>query len=118
MPAGCVFANGYCNVTIDGVNYGVHRVIHKMRTGEDLVDMQVDHKDRDQRNNHPFNLRWADRSLQAQNKDYVNATGFRGVYFCEGRGKPFRAMARVKGKLVNLGYYATAEEAHTAFLNL
>ena len=106
----------YASVRVNGVYYTAHRIIHKMRTGEDLTDQQVDHRDRNHKNNHPFNLRWLSTRLQHQNTTTSNETGLKGVYFDKRcRSRPYRATIWVSGKAVSLGYYATAEEAHTVY---
>lgn len=75
--AGWVLPSGYAMVHIDGHGYSAHRVLLALRTGSDRPDMEADHVDRDRRNNHPFNLRWADRSQQCVNK---NHKCYAGVY--------------------------------------
>ena len=118
--AGDVAGNGsgkYWSVRVNGTAYTVHRIIHKMRTGEDRTDMQVDHKDLNRRNNHPFNLRWLSTRRQHQNTTATNETGFKGVTHekrCKSR--PYRATVWVNGKHKSLGYFATAQEAHAAYL--
>ena len=44
-----------------------------------------------------------------------NSTGFKGVFFKSGRPKPYQAQMRRGGEKVNLGGFATAEEAALAF---
>jgi len=44
-----------------------------------------------------------------------NKTGFTGVSWVDKKQK-YRARIEIKGKRVDLGYYKTAEEAHTAYL--
>ena len=48
--AGTKLANGYHRVRINGSNFFTHRIVMALRCGYDLVDMTVDHKDRDQKN--------------------------------------------------------------------
>ena len=55
-------------------------------------------------------------SAQAQHEDLTllradNKTGYFGVYHQPGRSKPYQAELRRGGKKVNLGSFATAEEA-------
>ena len=108
----------YWSIRINGVAYTSHRIVHKMRTGEDLVNMQVDHKDTNHRNNHPFNLRWLSTRGQHQNTTATNATGLKGVtYDKRCKSCPYRATIWVGGKHKSLGYFATAQEAHLAYLN-
>ena len=114
-PAGCL-SGKYIGIRLNGTYYTAHRIIQKMKTGEDLGEMQVDHINLDHRDNHPFNLRWLSKRLQHQNTTATNETGFKGVYFdkrCNSR--PYRATIWVDGKHKSLGYYATAEEAHAVY---
>jgi hypothetical protein len=114
-PAGCL-SGKYIGIRLNGVYYTAHRIIQKMKTGEDLQHMQVDHINLDRRDNHPFNLRWSSTRAQHQNTTACNETGFKGVSFekrCKTR--PFRATIWVNGKHKSLGYFATAEEAHAAY---
>ncbi|MCG4256888.1 hypothetical protein K6W27_07520 [Acetobacter senegalensis] len=43
-----------------------------------------------------------------------NTTGFKGVTLCKSSGK-FRARIKIDGKKINLGSYATAEEASAVY---
>ena len=115
-PAGCL-SGKYVGIRLNGVYYTVHRIIQKMKTGEDRQDMQVDHINLNHRDNHPFNLRWLSTRDQHQNTTSCNETGFKGVTL-EKRclSRPFRATIWIEGKHKSLGYFQTAEEAHTAYL--
>ena len=44
-----------------------------------------------------------------------SSTGFKGVSFKSGKARPYRAEVRRGGKTVNLGHFATAEEAALAY---
>ena len=76
----------------------------------------VDHKDRNGLNCTRANLRPATQSQQNQNQGQRSEKQpFKGVYEMPGnRVKPWRAHIRTD-KLVRLGYFATAEEAATAY---
>ena len=41
----------------------------------------------------------------------TSKTGYKGVTFCSGKSKPYHAHVWRSGKTMNLGYFATAEEA-------
>lgn len=109
--------DGYWRVGFNGKNYLCHRIIHGLRTGEDFTDLTVDHRDRNNGNNHPFNLRWLDQSGQNFNQNTFNSTGFKGVALTGKKKNPFRAQAWVDGKRHHLGVYPTAELAHQAYLD-
>lgn len=84
--AGTVGKKGHCVITIDRVIYLKHRIIWKMVTGFDPVDM-IDHKDTDRQNNRWSNLREATNGPNIQNsrlrKD--NRSGVKGVCWDEVR---------------------------------
>ena len=118
MPSGWSLTNkrnGYTvwMVHIDGKTYLAHRVIYAMRTG-DPTPVEVDHKDRNPQNNHPFNLREADRSEQTLNKSHPNATGnYRGVTK-RGSAWTFEIRRRSQGVRISRGGFVTEHEAYLA----
>lgn len=77
---------------------------------------QADHRDLNGLNNAWSNLREADKAQNGANtaKPRTNTTGFKGVSL-DGRGR-YRATIRVGGRQKWLGYFATAEEAHAAYV--
>jgi hypothetical protein len=91
-----------------------HRVIWKWMTGDE-PPQYIDHADLDQANNVWSNLRAADGSQSTSNrrspKHKLNKSLPKGVYI--GHGTPGRYMARItlRGQKMNLGTYATPEEA-------
>ena len=78
-------------------------------------DPEADHIDGDRTNNRWSNLREADKSQNKYNTGVRshNTTGARGVY----QAKDGRFVARIKigDKRVNLGSFATAEQASEAY---
>ena len=68
MQAGWINAQGYGQVYIDGRGMSCARVVLAMKTGRDEPHLEADHIDRVRNNNHPFNLRWANRSQQCYNR--------------------------------------------------
>ena len=79
--------------------------------------MTVDHKDRNPENNHPFNLRWVSMSEQCYNRRNFGKylKGVRHNKACKSR--PYQAVVYANGKMKHLGYHATEQEAHQAYLN-
>lgn len=79
--------------------------------------MEVDHIDGDPTNNRLENLRLATSSQQKMNRGVQvnNRSGLKGAYFhaCH-KGKKWRSQIKVGKKLVFLGYFHTAMEAHLA----
>ena len=116
-PCGCRGHDSYL-VTVDGVQYAAHRLIMAMVSGEDHPELEVDHKDRDSWNNHPFNLRWATRKEQLDNRGPINNWGkcLKGVTRSGNASKPYKAQGVRDGKRCYLGVFATEEEAHAAYL--
>tara|TARA_Y100000004_G_scaffold196022_1_gene264750 strand:+ start:1700 stop:2206 length:507 start_codon:yes stop_codon:yes gene_type:complete len=119
-PAGRLQPNGYYQLGVNGSHYYAHRIILAMRTGVDRPDMYTDHKDRNNRNNHPFNLRWTTYEQNNANKTKVLRHSPQRKYpkgvsrlSCGGK-KPYRARATVNGKMTYLGVFATAQEASEA----
>ena len=116
-PSGRLQPNGYYQVAVKGSNYYAHRIILAMKTGVDRPDMYSDHKDRNNRNNHPFNLRWTTFEQNNANKTSVLRHPSQRKYpkgvsrLSYGGSKPFRARATVNGNMKYLGVFATAEEA-------
>lgn len=90
----------------------MHRLVAGAATG-DLVD----HIDGNGLNNQRLNLRTASPSQNQQNQRLVarNSSGLKGASWQQGVDK-WRAQIWRDGKRVHLGYFATAEDAHAAYL--
>ena len=107
--------NGYTthSVYIDGKPYPSHRVVYAMTTGH-CDPFEVDHKDQNSENNHPFNLREATRSEQCINKTHPNATGrYRGVSR-NGSKWSYEIRRRSQGIRIYQGGFMTEHEAWLA----
>ena len=105
---------GYLRVRLEGKTVSLTRIIWLYMTGE-LPALQVDHKDRNKINNRWQNLRLA---TNAQNKCNSgvrkdSGTGIKGVHLDKRTGR-YRAKISVQGKRINLGFFATLEEAAKA----
>lgn len=111
--AGAVGSGGYLTVGLDGKYYRVHRIIFKMMTGEEPLQV-VDHIDGDLLNNRLSNLRIATFSESTRNRGMSknNTTGYRGVYLIRGQ---YMAKINRNGKLVFLGNFATAQAASAVY---
>ena len=85
---------------------------HLLIAGGGLVDEQVDHIDRNPKNNRRSNLRITSRSVNAQNRSVTRGTqsGYRGVYTSNGN-KTFWASICKDRKVYRLGSFSTAVEA-------
>lgn len=112
--AGWKQAIGYIVLQVEGVQLYAHRVAWALEHGE-WPQAMLDHKDGDKSNNRPDNLREATYSLNNHNRAGWSKSGFKGV---SKDRKWFRAQigGGVGGKPEYLGTFATAEEAHAAYL--
>jgi hypothetical protein len=90
----------------------MHRAIKNAPNG-----LQVDHIDRDGLNNRRANLRFATHAQNNQNKAMhpLNSSGFKGVSLYKPNGR-WRAYIDKDGHRTCLGYFATPEEAHAAYV--
>lgn len=91
----------------------MHRVIMDARQG-----VIIDHKNRDQMDNRRCNLRVATHAQNAANSKSKNTNqlGIKGVKMMkDGRPRPYMAQMTAGGKHFMLGYFATPEEAHSAY---
>ena len=109
-------SKGYGQVGIDGKTYFSHRVIWLLVYGS-WPEHEIDHLDRNPMNNRIENLRAATPSENQQNHGLQrnNSSGYPGVHFNKKRNK-YHAQIAVNGKDIFLGYFATAEEAFTAYM--
>ena len=115
QEAGSVNGNGYRRVKVDGVRLLVHRAIYAMATGVYPL-MQIDHIDGDRSNNLPANLRDVSNALNGQNQRGARPDSSTGLLGASPSLGGFRAHIRVNGRTRFLGRFATAEEAHAAYL--
>lgn len=79
---------------------------------------QIDHINGDHTDNRIENLRDVTNAQNAQNRSrprHCNSTGFLGVSFHKQSGR-YRARIMVDGVMRSLGFHATAEQAHEAYL--
>lgn len=112
--AGTINPDGYVVVGVAKKYYLAHRIIWKLMTGEDPVDI-VDHEDTDSGNNCWINLRQAANGPNIQNsrirKD--NKSGFKGVHWDKWHNA-WKATIGVNGKQIGLGRYKDVNHAAEA----
>jgi hypothetical protein len=116
QEAGFLKKNGYVSICIDQKEYYAHRLMWLYVHGSMPLG-QIDHVDRDKTNNSIYNLRLATAKQNAENmfRDSTNTSGYRGVNFNRRlKSKPWSANITHNGRLIHLGYYATAEDASAA----
>jgi hypothetical protein len=108
-------ASGYTVIGIRGRLYRAHRLAWLAVYGV-WPTYEIDHVDGDRQNNAISNLRDVPRSINAQNiRKARGKSGLLGVFERPDTGK-FRATLGLNGKSITLGEFATAEEAHEAYL--
>lgn len=112
--AGTVGAKGYIMIGIGKVYYLAHRIIWKMKTGVDPLDI-VDHEDTDRGNNRWVNLREASNGPNIQNsrirKD--NKSGFKGVHW-DKHHNAWKATLGLNGQQIQLGRFKSLDAARIA----
>lgn len=114
--AGNVNPKGYVCIGVKGKIYRAHRLAWLYVYGT-WPSNEIDHINRIRNDNRIANLREADRFINTQNTTLQgnNTSGFRGVGWHKHR-KAWRARISVKGKMKELGYYTTRDEAAEAYL--
>lgn len=106
-------------VRVDGVKCHEHRVIWLHVTGA-WPEGMVDHRNGDASDNRWANLRDVSAEVNAQNRRKPRAgarVGLLGVVIKKRCPiKPYTSSITVGGKRKGLGFFATAEEAHAAYV--
>lgn len=101
-------ARGLLKVSIDNRRYLLHRLAWLWMTGA-LPRWNVEHINGDRSDNRWANLRQGERDLKLEHRAPLREpTGIKGVWQIEDR---FEAMVEIAGVTMNLGGFATAEEA-------
>lgn len=114
---GFLNAHGYVCFRVDGKSYYAHRLAWLMVHGEWPAG-QVDHINGLRTDNRICNLREATNAQNCQNirsARHHSRSGLLGASFHKGAGK-WRSTINVDCRQVHLGFFATAEEAHAAYL--
>jgi hypothetical protein len=113
---GCPDAYGHLYVRIDRKLHAVHRVVFALSTGSYPIGL-VDHVDRCATNNHPSNLRLADKSQNSINSKTRsdNKSGFRGVSLHSASGRWYAELS-AGGKRIFRKSFGTARDAIEAYI--
>jgi len=114
--AGCRVRSDFWCIHIDGRRYQAHQLAWLYIKGE-WGRPVIDHRDGDPLNNCWRNLRVSTHSNNGANRRRMrsNTSGFKGVVFDRKRGN-WKAQITKDGRQYYLGHYATAEEAHEAYV--
>lgn len=110
--AGGINKEGYRYITIDGRLLSAHRLAWFYVTKE-WPNCVVDHRNGKNDDNRFLNLRKASDNQSMANRRSKNKHGLKGV---STKRDLFRARIYHEGKSIHIGYYATREEAHGAYL--
>lgn len=112
--AGTVGVKGYRQVYLSGTIYYEHRLVWFYVHG--YWPIQIDHINGDRSDNRLANLREVTQSQNNANSDRSkDASRLRGAYWIPERHK-WRADIQIDGQTKYLGYFGTAEAAHSAYL--
>lgn len=109
--AGFMGYQDYVYIEIENKTYKAANLAWLYMTGE-WPNEEIDHKDTDSNNDIWTNLREATRTENVQNRKGWNTLKLKGVIK---RWYKFEARIRVDKKLIYLGLYNTAEEAHKVY---
>lgn len=114
--AGSKAKNGYVYIAFKKRLVLAHRLAWFYVHGE-WPEQQVDHANGNRSDNSLGNLRLASQSQNSCNGALrsTNTSGFRGVSWSKGKNKWVASIVKDR-KQYKLGYFATAEEAHLAYL--
>ena len=108
---------GYPKVQFEGRTILLHRLIWAITYGSYPPEgMFIDHRNGNQQDNRLCNLRLASNSQNQANKAKWNGTSsrYKGVSWEKSR-RLWKARIKKNGVLINIGRYATEEEAHAAY---
>ncbi|WP_048224772.1 HNH endonuclease [Citrobacter sp. BIDMC108] len=106
---------GYSAINIDGVRYFSHRLAWLYFYGS-WPNQEIDHIDRNRKNNAIKNLRDVNRIVNALNTGNRtdSTSGIKGVTFCKKRNQ-WQAQINLSGKNITLGRFDTIDEAAIAY---
>lgn len=102
------------DVRIDGFDISKARVIWAVHYGY-WPEKLIDHVNRNRDDNTITNLREATHTQNQYNKVQLNVHGYKGVTWRDRKRKPWLSKIRVNGVRINLGSFATKEEAAKAY---
>lgn len=114
QQVGSISNDGYVNIGLNHQIYRAHRLAWLYMTGTEPVN-GIDHINRDRSDNRWVNLRASDQSTNTLNRGAQknSKSGLKGVHKIKKTGR-YRAVVTAFGRRVNVGVFATPEEAKKA----
>ena len=114
--AGMEAPDGYWKITFLYRAYPAHRLAWIYMNGDIPNGFDIDHINRDRKDNRITNLRLATRSQNQHNrtKSKNNTSGYKGVTWCK-KTNAWMARIGINYKLIHLGRFISAEEAYDAY---
>lgn len=113
MYIGTISGNGYVKISFKGSTEYAHRLAWAWMTSEEPE--VVDHIDGSKMNNRFKNLRNGTTRENCQNKRRHREGKLIGV--CAMKNGSFKSQIRIGKRVICLGYFFTAEQAHEAYMN-
>lgn len=113
--AGHLTRRGYVAVRILGHEWKVHRIAWAHYFGS-WPTAEIDHINGQKADNRIANLRDVDRTTNQENMRRANSNSSTGLLGASPHKTRFVATIKVRGVHTRIGSFATAEEAHAAYL--
>lgn len=113
--AGWQRPDGYIGISVDSKGYLAQVLAWLYMTGI-YPDFQIDHRNTNKADNRWNNLRKSDKSRNAQNMRLAHRDNKAGRLGVTQRRYSFEARIRAAGQNISLGFFPSAEGAHTAYV--
>jgi hypothetical protein len=113
--AGTLERSGYYVVCFHGKRYKAHRLVWLYIYGE-WPKKDIDHINGDKTDNKISNLRDVSHRVNSVNNKKRRKGGLSGIRLAPKSNNSWEARILIKGKLIRLGNYPTAELAHARYM--
>lgn len=109
--------DGYVKIMIDGKTYAAHRLAFLYMTGQ-WPQYEIDHINGVRSDNRWENLRDIEHATNTENTHRARITNHVGLLGVSAHhlSARYRARIRTQGKLIQLGWFDTPQEAHAAYV--